>query len=552
VTVDELTAQLEADPAWLAQLDEEQLAALCAELSEDDLADFERWLGNMVPERANPATFAAWLTAAEPEPFQLWRHTVHMAEHLARAGAGDDSHQIHMVGSQYGKTTLLMWFVLWLLDRNPRLRIMYVSHAQTRATAFGRSVRDLVKRHAKQLRFHLRTDLRAAGMWQTDQGGGLYCVGVDGQITGFPQDVLLCDDLFKGWEMAHSPSQREHVWNVYTSQCRFRLQKNTDPVVHVGTRWHEDDVPSRLLAKQEGDPNADRWYVVRLPTFAEAPEPTAKDPLLRLPDPLGRAVGELLCPERFDAKEALARKANLAMYLWAAMEQQRPSPIEGTIFKRGWWQLDTERAWRGVADAWISSWDMKLKGKKTGDFVVGQVWARIGAHYWLVDMYRGQWDQPTVENAVALCMVRWPQINIHVMENTGNGPEVMTALRTRKEDYVLDAGIADALGMSAAERDKVQVLRRRGLPGILPNNPKGDKLTRAIAITGAVQSGNVHVLPDELWLPDFLEEMAAFTGHGDAHDDVVDATTQAVNYFLGGGGGAIQTATDALLSVRAG
>lgn len=548
----DLTAGLE----WFITLTPAEQDELIEQLTEDELATLEHELGNLEPQRANPATFAAWMTEGQPDEYQLWRHSVCMAEALAHAGDGTEPHQILMVGSQYGKTTLLMWFVLWMLDRDPTLRIMYVSHAADRATSFGRSVRDLVNLHRKKLRFHLRTDLRAAGMWQTNKGGGLYCVGVNGQITGFPQDALLCDDLFKGWEMAHSPTQREHVWNVYTSQCRFRLQSSSNPIVHVGTRWHEDDIPARLLEKAS-NPEADQWHVTRLPTFAEEPDPLNRDPLLRLPDPLGRVPGELLCPERFDEKEALARKAGLQMYLWSAMEQQRPSPIEGSIFKRQWWALEAQTH-LPVADAWISSWDMKLKDRKAGDFVVGQVWMRVGSHYWLVDQFRGQWDQPTVENAVALCMVRWPQITIHVMENTGNGPEVMTSLRTRTPDYELSGDIAGELQMTKGEREKVTNLRRRGLPGILPNSPQGNKLTRAIAATGAVQSGHVHVRSHNTagtpvtWLPDFLEEMAAFTGHGDTHDDIVDTTTQAINYFTGGGGGMIQTATDALMSVRAG
>lgn len=555
LTDDELVAQLVSDPRWLADLTDDELADLVAQLDDQQLAVLEREIGNLDPVRANPAVYAHWVTRDDPVQFQLWRHTVHMSEAMAKAQTGEEPHQIHMVGSQYGKTTLLMWLIVWMLDRDPTLRIMYVSHGADRAVAFGRSVRDLVQQHAKTLRFALRTDLRAAGMWQTPEGGGLYCVGVNGQITGFPQDVVLCDDLIKGWVMAHSPTQRQHVWDVYTSQIRMRVQGSASPIIHMGTRWHEDDIQARLRARQDADPNADTWHVVRLPTFAEAPDPLNKDPLLRMPDPLGRGVGELLCPERFDEKEALARKATLQMYLWAAMEQQRPAPIEGSIFKRQWWQLDTEGAFGGHADAWVSSWDMKLKNRKAGDYVVGQVWARTGSHYWLLDMFRGQWDQPTVENAVALCMVRWPQIRLHIMENTGNGPEVMTALRTRQPDYVLTKDIADALGMTAGERTKVQELRRRGLGGILPNSPTSDKLTRAIATTGVVQSGNVHVAASggaQLWLPDFLEEMAAFTGKGDAHDDIVDCTTQAINYFLGGGGGRIQTATDALLSVRAG
>jgi phage terminase large subunit-like protein len=541
---------LDDDPRWLLDLEPAELVELMEELDDDECEVIEHYIAGHLPWRSDPASFAAHLTAEEPTPYQMWRHTALMSSHLARAATGEEPHQIHMIGSQYGKTTLLMWFILWMLDRDPTLRIMYVSYDADRAVDFGGDVRDLVVKHREHLRFSLRTDQRAKGKWETPQGGGLYCVGILGGITGFPQDAVLCDDLFKGWEWAHSPAQREKVWNIYTSQVRMRLQAFTCPVIHVGTRWHEDDMPARLMKLSAADENADRWVVLRLPTFAEAPDPLATDPLLRMPDPLGRLPGELLCPERFPLKEALARKAGLAMYLWAGLEQQRPAPLGGTIFKRAWWQLDLEDVYSGKADTLISSWDMKLKNKKAGDYVVGQVWARTGKDLWLLDQIRGQFDQPTVENAVALMMVRHPKVGRHYMENTGTGPEVMDALRTAYPNYVLSEDIIGLLGMTEEEAEKVQALRRRGMPGIIPVNPKGDKVSRAIATTGAIEAGDVHLPAFAPWLPVFLEEMSNFSGKGDAHDDIVDACTQAISK-LHKLTGKLRTYADELQNTRA-
>lgn len=547
----ELAQHLVADQSWVKDLGAEGVQAMAAEMSDEQWRAFSRVIESGVDWRATPATFAHHITKDTVEPYQLWRHSVLMAEQLTRAATGEDPHQIHMVGSQYGKSTLLMWFIIWLLDRDPTLRIMYVSYDADRAVEFGGTCRDLVAKHAGQLRFRLRNDKRARGMWSTPQGGGLYCVGILGGITGFPQEVVLCDDLFKGWQWAHSPTSRETVWRIYTSQVRMRLQSSSGPIIHVGTRWHEDDVQSRLIANAAIDPNADQWTVVRLPTFAEVPDPTSNDPLLRQADPLGRLPGELLCPERFDLKEALARKAALGMYLWASLEQQRPAPVEGNIFKREWWRLDLEDVFTGTADLWVTSWDMKLKQKRTGDYVVGQVWARTGKDLWLVDMVRGQWDQPTVENAVALLMVRYPQIHRHYMENTGNGPEVMDALRTAYPAYVLSPEIIGTLGMTVAEAEAVQRLRRRGMAGIIKVDVRGDKVARALAITGAVQAGDVHIAREKPWLGTFMEEMSNFSGHGDAHDDIVDTLTQAVGK-LHRRGRRTRTYVDELTSVRAG
>jgi predicted phage terminase large subunit-like protein len=59
-------------------------------------------------------------------------------------------------------------------------------------------------------------------------------------------------------------------------------------------------------------------------------------------------------------------------------------------------------------------------------------------------------------------------------------------------------------------------------------NPQGGKITRAAAISALVEAGNVYLPhPDYApWVNDFIEECAAFPNG--AHDDQVDAMTQAL------------------------
>src|SRR4051812_29729177 len=61
--------------------------------------------------RATPATMAS-----ELEGHHLWRYITLLGESARDAAYGIDPHQIWMLPSQYGKTTQLMWFVIWLLD----------------------------------------------------------------------------------------------------------------------------------------------------------------------------------------------------------------------------------------------------------------------------------------------------------------------------------------------------------------------------------------------------------------------------------------------------
>jgi predicted phage terminase large subunit-like protein len=68
----------------------------------------------------------------------------------------------------------------------------------------------------------------------------------------------------------------------------------------------------------------------------------------------------------------------------------------------------------------------------------------------------------------------------------------------------------------------------REISGILAVNPQGGKVARAAAVSPLIEAGNVY-LPHPLhapWVNDFIEECAAFPNG--AHDDQVDAMTQAL------------------------
>lgn len=497
----------------------EQRKAYLLRCDGDRLETIERALAMRasIGWRQNPATFANHLTGGV---YKLWRYVVLLGDKFRSAADGEHSKQIWMLPSQMGKTTTLTWGIVWLLDRDPTVRIMYVSYDGDRAVEVGGAARDIAEgRHpdvapemSALLRFRLRADQRARGRWTTEQGGGLYCVGILGGITGFPQDVVLGDDLIKGWEAAHSPATRNKTWNIYRSQMRMRLQGNDDPVIIVGTRWHEDDIQARLMAAAEQHEAMDQWHVVRLAAIAEEPRPDSSDPLLRSPDPLGRAPGEVIEPLRFPKAEVDARRVVLGTYLWTAMEQGRPAPEEGDIVKRAWFKIGDSLPEK--ADEWLSSADTKMLDKEGGDFAVVQVWCRTGKDCWLVDQVRGQWDQSMTENAIALMAVRWPQCKRHAIEAKALGPIIKNALSNGRPDYAVSDDVAGELGMTVDERSAVNALRRRGLGGIVMNPVKGDKPARMRAVSPYIEAGDVHLWSGARYLGVYLDEMVAFPNGG--------------------------------------
>jgi predicted phage terminase large subunit-like protein len=75
----------------------------------------------------------------------------------------------------------------------------------------------------------------------------------------------------------------------------------------------------------------------------------------------------------------------------------------------------------------------------------------------------------------------------------------------------------------------IQELRCETALPIIAVKVDRDKISRAEAVTPLMEAGKVFLLESAPYLPDYLDEFAAFpTG---AHDDLVDSTVQALNYL---------------------
>ena len=84
----------------------------------------------------------------------------------------------------------------------------------------------------------------------------------------------------------------------------------------------------------------------------------------------------------------------------------------------------------------------------------------------------------------------------------------------------------------------IQMLRAE-IPGILPINPEGGKESRLRAVSPLFEAGNVY-LPDPSiapWVEDVIAELTVFPNG--AHDDDVDAASQALNWLRARAGGVI-------------
>jgi predicted phage terminase large subunit-like protein len=377
-------------------------------------------------------------------------------------------------------------FPAWYLGRNPDKEIILSSYAADLAYDFSRIARDTLRERGTELwGVKVSSDSSAVGRWGIEgKRGGCVAAGVGGPITGRGAHVGIIDDPFKNAEEAASRTIRDKVWEWYRSTFRTRLAPG-GAIVLVMTRWHEDDLAGRLIAEMQA--GGEQWVIIEMQAEAEEG------------DPLGRAIGETLWPEHgFDKAWAEATKVAVGSYFWQALYQQRPSPPEGEMLKRGWWKY--YKAIPNDLQEIIQSWDMTFKDSDGSDYVTGGVWGRKGADKYLLDQVRGRMDFPATLAAVRALTAKWPRARAKLVEDKANGPAVIAMLK-------------------------------REIPGLIAVEPQGSKVARVAAVSPDVEAGNVY-LPDPTiapWVNDFVEECAAFPNG--KHDDQVDQMSQALLRF---------------------
>ena len=414
-----------------------------------------------------------------------------------------DGRLIITMPPQEGKSTRVAGdFPTWWLTQDADARIVVASYAQGLATRNGRAIRNRVVGNP-DLGLTIAPDNGAVHEWTlAGHQGGVLSVGVGGGLTGRPADLLIIDDPIKDRAEADSETFRQRVWDWWTDVASTRLAPGA-PVVVILTRWHEDDLAGRLLAAEDGH----LWTVLNIPAQAD------HRPELGETDALHREVGEYLQSARGRTEAQWAAiKVRSGARTWASLYQGRPAPAEGILFKRdGWSRYDTAQAFQRDDGTWwvptsagdelCQSWDLAFKDTKSSDYVVGQVWLRRGVHAYLLHQVRRRMSFVDTLAAVKSMSAQWPQAIAKYVEDKANGPAVINMLS-------------------------------RSVPGLIPVEPEGGKEARAAAISPFVEARNVHLPASELypWVDELVEEAAAFPSG--AHDDQVDALTQALNRLL--------------------
>jgi predicted phage terminase large subunit-like protein len=154
-------------------------------------------------------------------------HHEKMAEAFDRIANGTLKRLIINMPPRHTKSEFASYLLpAFIMGRKPTTKIIQATHTGELAVRFGRKVRDLMSMDTyRQLypEVFLKQDSKAAGRWDTSDGGEYFAVGVGGAMTGRGADLLIIDDPHSEQDAA-SDLALENCWEWYSSGPRSRLQ----------------------------------------------------------------------------------------------------------------------------------------------------------------------------------------------------------------------------------------------------------------------------------------------------------------------------------------
>jgi predicted phage terminase large subunit-like protein len=414
-----------------------------------------------------------------------------IAEALDRVIAGKCKRLMIAMPPRHGKSQMGSYlFPAYLMGRDPRSKLIVASHTAELAQRFGRMIRNLMEEDKYKELFPnmlLSVDSKAAGRWNTQQGGEAFFIGKGGAMTGRGGDVIILDDILDEQD-AMSDTAMENTWEWYTSGPRQRLQPN-GAIVVINTRWKTDDLSGRLL-KMHGQVKSDQWELLEFPAI--------------LPS------GGSLWPGFWPIDELEKVKMSIGLKKWNAQWQQQPTNEDGAVLKRNWW-----KRWKHdeppECSYVIQTYDTAYSKKETADYSVISTWgvfvpsADSGPNLILLSVKRGRWDFPELKRVARDEYRYWNPDNV-LIEAKATGTPLQ------------------------------QDLRKMGIP-VTMYSPGGrrsgqDKISRANAVAPILESGMIWYPEQQDWAEEMVEECAAFPNG--SHDDQVDAAIMAWMRFRQG------------------
>lgn len=385
----------------------------------------------------------------------------------------------------------------------PWLQNIATSYREDFCKRDSRRTRDLVASDWYQALWGETVNLTRTGEASFENSArGWYEAMPFGSLTGGRAHRVKIDDPHS-IDTAESDADRARAAMRFRESVPLRLNDpKTSAIVLIMQRLHGNDLSGIALALKLG------YIHVMLPMEFE-PERACVTPIGSDPRTYD---GELLFPERFSRAVVERDKTALGSHAAAGQFQQRPTPREGGMFKRVWFEF--VRAVPAGART-VRGWDLAAtKAKNKGITARG----------------------PAFTAGVKLSAVQGTYYIEHSERLRGSPAEVEAAIKTTAthDGHSVRISVPQDPGQAAVGQ-KIAIAKLLAGYDVRFSPESGDKTDRANPVSAQAEAGNVKIVQTgdtarDAWIEPFLEELCLFPGG--AFKDQTDALSRAFAELL--------------------
>lgn len=315
-----------------------------------------------------------------------------------------------------GKTTLAIFFLTFMAGREPDETLLGFSHSGSVMSGVYRECLRIIEgdeylwkdifpdtplcsTNAKELRI----DLGSPKRFET-----LEFTSIDSQNAGKLRatNLLYCDDLVSGIEVALSKDRLDKLWSEYTVDARQRKQGDCREL-HIATRWSTKDVIGRLQNEYGNDPKA---VFITCPALDENDESNFDFPY---------GVG-------FSTEVYRKQREIMDEVSWNCLYMNVPMEREGLLYPeaelRRFYDLPTEEP-----DGIFAICDTKDRG---ADYCVMPIAFNYGQDFYIVDCICDNGKPELVESRLSEILLKY---NVHQCRFESNSAGGRIAEKVQKE-----------------------------------------------------------------------------------------------------------------------
>ena len=425
-------------------------------------------------------------------------HVKEISDVLVHVTLNDDYYNRVCVSQppRTAKSSLItLSYPFWLILNNPDTNIVIVNNTQSLAENFGIRLRQLFIDYKELLELNniKLSDTKHSNsffMFETLDGklydGSIKLMGTGGTLTGQNVDILICDDLIKGFSDC-TPTLLAKKIEWFKSIILQRLEPHSKLII-LGTRWASNDIIGYLEQNQPED-----YKIIKIPALTDD--------------------GNCIWDNRYDPSFFIDRKREIGDRLFEALYQQRPLDETGDFFN-----LDKVRF---ITDDELPNYKIISKVRSYdcaySDDTKGDVNDRTAS----VLMFRTIDDYYIIRELRA---DRYGERLFNVIQSTAR-------LDTPSIPVLIETGTVGGSSKALFDiyKDRLQGYR------VEQSKPINSKVDRAYGFKEAILDGKVLICLDDYSRGQLLEEMRGFPLM--KHDDIIDACSYAYNYLSQKGGG---------------